>query len=118
MKHLKQDIVSIFFVSFISSFFLFDFLLYIFLGENTPFVLLGVVTLILILFIYWVSLYLSRRIERDMLALKEYTKKISESKEYQASIKIENYFEFLESSIYLKNIAKRLSQKEKKTSKK
>jgi len=118
MKHLDKEIVKIFFISFFVSFFFFDLSLYIFLKESTPFLLLAIITSVSFLFIYAVSLYLSRKVGKDMKALKNYTASISEAKEYKSSIKIEYYFEFLESAIYLKNIAKRLSQKEKKISKK
>lgn len=57
-------------------------------------------------------------IENDINAIKEYTKELSENKNYEASINIKHSKECLETSIYLKNIAKRLLQKEKKSSKK
>ncbi len=118
MKHIGKDISKFFFISFMITFLFFDFSLYIFLKESTPFLFLVIITLLSLSFIFTASWYLSHKIGKDMRALKNYTEEISESKEYKSSIKIEYYFEFLESAIYLKNIAKRLSQKEKKTLKK
>ena len=60
---------------------------------------------------------LHKRLNEDIEALSEYLKKI-DAKEYDAEVKIKNYLEFLEFSLLLKNLLKRLYQKEKKTSKK
>ena len=61
---------------------------------------------------------INSQLEEDISAIKLYVKEISEHKNYTVKVKIKYYQECLETSIYLKNIAKRLSQKEKKTSKK
>jgi len=69
--------------------------------------------LIIVMMIY----KLHKRLNEDIETLSEYLKKI-DAKEYDAEIKIKNYLEFLEFSLLLKNLLKRLYQKEKKASKK
>jgi Ca2+/Na+ antiporter len=69
--------------------------------------------LIIVMMIY----KLHKRLNEDIETLREYLKKI-DAKEYDAEIKIKNYLEFLEFSLLLKNLLKRLYQKEKKASKK
>jgi H+/Cl- antiporter ClcA len=68
-----------------------------------------------------IVIYIKKKIieiENDIKAIKEYSKELSEYKNYEASINIKHSKECLETSIYLKNLAKRLLQKEKKSSKK
>jgi len=61
---------------------------------------------------------INTKLEEDINAIDTYVKEISEHKNYDAVIKIKHYLEFLEIAVVFKNIAKRLKQKEKKTSKK
>ena len=118
MKTLQRDILKTSFISFVATSSVLNFIVYICLGEDTPFLTLGFIIVGMSLLTLFLSLRLSKRIQDDVDSLKEYASEMSESKNYRASVKINYYQECLETSIYLKNIAKRLSQKEKKTSKK
>jgi hypothetical protein len=118
MKSLRKDIKRSFMMTFLLSFLLFDTALYIVLEDKTPFLFMLGLTLLLLLAVYYVADRFSKKINSDVAALNAYAKDISEHKKYRSSIKIEYFLEILESAIYLKNIAKRLSQKEKKSSKK
>ena len=60
---------------------------------------------------------LHKRLNEDVDALCNYLKKI-DAKEYDAKIEIKNYLDFLELSLLLKNLIKRVVQKEKKSAKK
>jgi len=60
---------------------------------------------------------LHRKLNEDIDTLTNYLQKI-DAKEYDAEIKIKNYLEFLQLSLLLKNLIKRLVQKDKKLSKK
>jgi len=62
--------------------------------------------------------YLQKKIYDDVESIAEYIYEISENKNYEKSMKIQHYLEFLHIAVGLKNIAKRLSQKDKKQSKK
>jgi len=58
-----------------------------------------------------------KKITTDISSLTLYLEKIS-NKQYDSIIKIENYIEFLQLSMHLKNLVKRLQQKDKKQKKK
>jgi hypothetical protein len=118
MNKLQKDIVKTFFIFFVVFSSVFNLLVYFLLGEDTPFFDLVSISFLLLLFTLLLSKKLSTKISSDVEALKEYASDMSEAKNYKAIIKVEHYLECLETSIYLKNIAKRLSQKEKKPSKK
>jgi len=60
---------------------------------------------------------LHKKLDEDIAALSYYLRKL-DSKKYDAEIKIKNYLEFLEIVLLLKNLVKRLHNKEKKSSKK
>ena len=78
---------------------------------------IGVVFIVLsLLFFLFLRFYL-KNIEKDINAITEYTHDINE-KEYTSEVKIMHYVEFLHLSVLLKNIAKRLYQKDKKAAKK
>jgi len=59
----------------------------------------------------------NNKIISDMNKLKDYLEGIS-NKEYNSILHIEHFKEYLEISVILKNIVKRLHQKDKKSSKK
>lgn len=67
---------------------------------------------------FFVAYELARRIVADVHSLKEYLIDISENKDYESPLQVDSYLEVLEASVYAKNIAKRLYQKEKKLQKK
>jgi len=90
----------------------------IFSAYNTLWIWVFLFTIFLFIIVF---IYIKKKIlgiENDINAIKEYSKELSENKNYEASIHIKYSKECLETSIYLKNIAKRLLQKEKKSSKK
>ncbi|WP_457745952.1 hypothetical protein [Sulfurimonas sp.] len=78
---------------------------------------IGVIFLLLFSLSYYIVNTLSKKILQDVQAKETYLEEIN-NKKYDAVIKIENYVEFLKMSLLLKNIVKRLKQKEKKASKK
>jgi len=67
---------------------------------------------------FWIAFYVSKkisdRVSRDVGEIKEYLEDVN-AKDYESVIKIEHYVEFLEISLLLKNIVKRLKQKDKKS---
>jgi len=69
-----------------------------------------------LLFFLFLRFYL-KNIETDLDAITKYTQDINE-KEYASEVKIVHYVEFLHLSVLMKNIAKRLYQRDKKASKK
>ena len=69
-----------------------------------------------LLFFLFLRFYL-KNIETDLNAIIKYTQDINE-KEYASEVKIMHYVEFLHLSVLMKNIAKRLYQRDKKVSKK
>ena len=60
---------------------------------------------------------LHKKLDEDIAALAYYLRKI-EAKKYNAKIQIKNYLEFLELSLLLKNLVKRLNNRDKKGLKK
>ena len=93
------------------------FSIYIDLEKNTLFIILIVAFIIAFLALVMMINTLHKKLNEDIDALSLYLKKI-DAKEYDAQIKIKNYLDFLELSLLLKNLVKRLVQKEKKSSKK
>ncbi len=85
---------------------------------NTIFILIAIVLIILLLMSYLYIKKLQHELEEDIGSLESYVVEISEKKNYEATLHIKYYLEFLSISITLKNIVKRLRQKEKKASKK
>ena len=69
-----------------------------------------------LLFFLFLRFYL-QNIETDLDAITKYIQDINE-KEYASEVKIVHYVEFLHLSVLMKNIAKRLYQRDKKSSKK
>jgi hypothetical protein len=85
----------------------------------------NVVVSIVLLFVLFLSAFLvvvkmikdlHLRLDEDIEALSSYLKKV-DAKEYDATIEIKNYLEFLELSLLLKNLVKRLVQRSKKGAK-
>jgi hypothetical protein len=56
---------------------------------------------------------LHKKLDEDIATLSDYLKKI-DAKEYDAKLKIKNYLEFLEIALLLKNLIKRLYNRDKK----
>jgi len=138
MRKIKQDtftkimmiFVGVFFVLYIVSYALFKHFLLSTLSKNsldTTIVIseynsvwmeIFVVFILLFLLVSYMLKKINSKLEEDINAIDTYVKEISEHKNYDAVIKIKHYLEFLEIAVVFKNIAKRLKQKEKKTSKK
>jgi len=138
MKKIKQDaftkvmmiFVGVFSVLFVVSYALFKHFLLSTLSKtslDTPAIIsqyngvwieIFVVFILLSLLVFYMLKKLNAKLEEDIDAIDTYVKEISEHKNYDAVIKIKHYLEFLEIAVVFKNIAKRLNQKEKKSSKK
>jgi len=69
-----------------------------------------------ILLALYITYKISSRIEADLEQLRLYLREIS-NRNYEAVIKIENYYEFLEISLILKNMIKKLYTRDKKKNK-
>ena len=85
---------------------------------NAIFILIGIVFLLLLVISFFAIKKLQHELEEDIRSLENYVVEISENKNYEATLHIKHYLEFLSISVTLKNIVKRLRQKEKKSSKK
>ena len=77
--------------------------------------LFALVTLVFFLLVYMLH-DLHQKLKEDIDALSFYLNKL-DAKKYDTKIKIKNYLEFLELSLLLKNLVKRLHNKDKKTKK-
>ena len=73
---------------------------------------------ILLLGVYLFVKKIHKDFNEDTQALHVYVHELSQSKNYEAPIKAQHYLEYLEIAVALKNITKRLVQKEKKEAKK
>ena len=138
MKKIKQDtftkilmiFVGVFSVLSIVSYVLFKHFFLITLSKtslnielitsqyNSIWIEIFVVFIVLFIVVAYLLRKLNTKLEEDINAIDTYVKEISEYKNYDAVIKIKHYLEFLEIAVVFKNIAKRLKQKEKKSSKK
>lgn len=67
---------------------------------------------------YFILKHLRNRVYEDLDAVSEYIYEISENKNYEKPLKIKHYLEFLQIAVGIKNITKRLVQKDKKSTKK
>jgi len=133
---VKDDIKRTFLRSFIITFVLFLLLSYTLVKQliiseikepllldkilsnyNFIWILLLLFALFLIAFTYFLILRLTQRVQKDIDSNTAYLEEIN-SKKYDGIVKIEHYIDFLKMSLLLKNIAKRLKQKEKKAPKK
>ena len=119
-KQLIRRIATIYIVIF-ALFFLFTFfVLKLFLPFESLIYVLGSILVVFVILSLVFCLFLRhyfKNIEKDINAITQYTHDINE-KEYTSEVKIMHYVEFLHLSVLLKNIAKRLYQKDKKTAKK
>jgi len=87
------------------------------LEETTLWISLALAFTVAFLFFVAMINNLHKKLTEDIDALAHYLKKI-DAKEYDAKIEIKNYLDFLELSLLLKNLVKRVVQKEKKSAKK
>lgn len=138
MKKLKHDIflktILIFLIAFILLFLISyaiskHFILSLVLSEphmieqtieafNLVWLKISLVFFVLMLITYFILKSLRNKVYEDLDSLSEYLYEISENKNYEKSVKIKHYIEFLQIAVGLKNIIKRLAQKDKKTGKK
>jgi Na+-transporting methylmalonyl-CoA/oxaloacetate decarboxylase gamma subunit len=138
MKKLKNDIFFKIILIFIGVFFLLFFISY---GISKHFILsltlsephlieeileafnlvwlqISLVFFVLMILTYFILKHLRNRVYEDLDAVSEYIYEISENKNYEKTLKIKYYLEFLKIAVGLKNMTKRLVQKDKKSSKK
>ena len=138
MKKIREDafikifmiFVGVFFFFFIGFYILFENFLLELISQNhlntqelLPsfnflFLEFFLFALSILLFVFYMLKKINTKLEDDIQEIKNYVTEISSHKNYDAIIKIKNYTEFLEISLILKNIVKRLKQKEKKARKK
>ena len=119
-KQLLRRIAAIYIAIFALFFLFIFFVLKLFLPlESLVYVISSVfiVFIILSLLFFLFLRHYFKNIEKDINAITQYTHDINE-KEYTSEVKIMHYVEFLHLSVLLKNIAKRLYQKDKKAAKK
>ncbi len=119
-KELLKKLLLIYVVNF-SLFLPFTFVvLKLFLPLETTLYIGAVIVVMFVvlslLFFLFLRFYL-KNIETDLDAITKYIQDINE-KEYASEVKIMHYVEFLHLSVLMKNIAKRLYQKDKKAAKK
>lgn len=77
---------------------------------------LFIVILITITLSFYISKTMSKRVLSDIAQITNYLNEISK-KNYEAVIKIEHFYEFLQISVMLKNLVKKLNAKEKQKQK-
>lgn len=138
MKKLKNDIffktilifIGVFFLLFLISYGLSKhFILSLTLSEphlieeileafNLVWLKISLVFFVLMILTYFILKHLRDRVYEDLDAVSEYIYEISENKNYEKTLKIKYYLEFLQIAVGLKNMTKRLAQKDKKSSKK
>ena len=138
MKKLKDDIffktimifIGVFFLLFVISYALSKhFILSLPLGNpqvieqtldafNLVWLKISLVFFTLLTATYFILKNLRNRVYEDLDSISEYIYEISENKNYEKALKIKHYLEFLQIAVGIKNIIKRLAQKDKKSSKK
>ena len=138
MKKLNNDIflktIWIFLITFVLLFLISyaiskHFILSLALGEphmieqtieafNLVWLKISLVFLVLMIIAYYVLRSLKNKVYEDLDSISQYLYEVSENKNYEKSVKIKHYIEFLQIAVALKNIIKRLAQKDKKMSKK
>lgn len=93
---------------------------YIFLrsatSTNLTWYILGGIFLVAYIFVVKLINSIQKKLEEDIYSIKNYLKKI-DVKEYDANIKIIHYLDFLQISLLLKNLVKRLNNRDKKQTK-
>ncbi|MDF1882661.1 hypothetical protein JHD49_01760 [Sulfurimonas sp. SAG-AH-194-C21] len=87
-------------------------------GFNLVWLKISLVFFSLMIGAYFILKHLKKRIYEDLDALSEYMYEVSENKNYEKTLKIQHYLEFLQIAVGLKNLTKRLVQKDKKSTKK
>jgi len=129
VKNLKKILLTRFLVLLVGSVFFTSFVTYIFMKsllveKNIDVSELNILYLVLVpifLFTIFVSFYFYKRVVQrlsdDINEITQYLKEIS-NKNYEKVIRINYFQDFLEISLLLKNLIKRVNQKDKKSSKK
>jgi len=80
---------------------------------NEVWIKLGIASIFILIIIYLTVKSMSYKLLEDVEHFQDYLEEIS-NKNYQAIVKIKYFHEFLEMSLRLKNIIKRLTNKEKR----
>jgi len=80
---------------------------------NQVWIILGVLISLILLLIYYTIKSMNNKLSQDVKELQDYLEEVSD-KNYEAVVKIRFFSEFLEMSLRLKNIIKRLNNKDTK----
>jgi len=128
MLRVKKDIFSTFVFTFLGSFFLLYIVAYLLmkrflleLGNSSAvideFTILwleiGVVFVVVSLVSFYFILRLQKRIVQDTMQIQNYLEAI-DAKNYDAVLKVNNYTEYLHIAVLLKNLVKRVKNRDKK----
>jgi len=127
MLKLKKDILLTFLGTFVGSFFVLYLVAYVLLKrffiENVDSVLMGkfnvlwldigVVFIIVFAISYFFIKRLQKRISQDTSKIQNYLEAI-DTKNYDAVLKIDYYTEYLHIAVLLKNLVKRVKNRDKK----
>ena len=85
---------------------------------NLLWIKISLVFLVLMSGVYLILKHFRNRVLEDVESLSKYLYEISENKNYTKTLEVKHYLEFLQIAVSLKNITKRLVQKDKKSTKK
>lgn len=127
MLKLKKDIFLTFLVTFFGSFFVLFVVAYIllkrfflehadvtFIGQfNAVWIDIGFVFIVVLFISYFFIKRLQNRIMQDTSEIQNYLEAI-DAKNYDAVLKIKYYIEYLHCAVLLKNLVKRVKNKDKK----
>ena len=119
MLKIKQLLTSKLLLLFVAIYLIFSILGYILIQAKIPqeffelWIELEIILLILFTLLFLVLKNINNKVSAEIQDMQDYLREIS-NKNYSAVLKINNIYEFLEISLILKNIVKRLHNKDKK----
>jgi len=85
-------------------------------SSNLAWYILGGIFLVAYIIVVKLINSIQTKLEEDIYSIRSYLEKI-DAKEYDANIKILHYLDFLQISLLLKNLVKRVNNKDKKRTK-